>query len=518
MNQKNLKNEIIEAFMKFFSDCENFIRKIKIPKKYIKKRLFYKYFENETLNRKEYDYDFKKFIDWYVFMNDEEMIDMIKIDSIEKCVNSLVKVKKIIDYGKNRYSTINNKSKLEAIIKSDLKHELILMFCYFKEYQEKFGINAEKYIQMKVDDLFSRTIFSKFCCRLINFNSQVEKIEIGNFIIRKPTIEEINDLMNNNKSFNSGIKAENIALAPWDENFSNFWLFFENNYQYKLIGRTNFLFDPKYVGIGVNCIKDLQDFIEELFLSLRLADINTGIRNYFFEEAFSVDHLKYKPWISYRYKYEDFGKNINVLGHGHNRKIEEKDVRQIKKIEILLNKYKKNPIEQISKALEHYSKTFDYNHDVNMFTELMIAFESLLSDKVEINKDIKKHEKELIKSIIELAPTIQNRNNFSKTKAKEVLGKIKYKYSLERMSKLLAFLIGSKDREEIKNALKAIMQSRNDLLHGNLEFNNDGMRKNIPILMKYLRLSLLKIIQLRNQGKLQCEKDNYYDFIYSLIQ
>jgi hypothetical protein len=59
---------------------------------------------------------------------------------------------------------------------------------------------------------------------------------------------------------------------------------------------------------------------------------------------------------------------------------------------------------------------------------------------------------------------------------------------------------------------------RNDLIHGNIDLNFAEISKKIPDLEEYIRLALLKIMDLRINNKLNCNKDNYFEKLKETLQ
>jgi len=206
----------------------------------------------------------------------------------------------------------------------------------------------------------------------------------------------------------------------------------------------------------------------------------------------------------------DFGK------FGNSFNLESKDIfpGDVKEINTLFRKlmlYKLNPLKQIDKALEHFFNSFEQNYSVYTFTELIMSLETMFNENIKVDQNKKL---DLIRKIREA----ENENI-----GLNVLEEYNNRNSIQKSIKMLNQLLypGKKDKSLNKFFLdyknNGCYKIRNDLIHGNLSLNSEEIIKKIPELEEYVRLAVLKLIDLRINNKLACKEDNYFKELKKML-
>jgi len=221
-----------------------------------------------------------------------------------------------------------------------------------------------------------------------------------------------------------------------------------------------------------NWIEIKNDF-KKLILAFRLYNGNyTGIRSIFINESFVYENDYFEPWRENPFLNSEFG-NFRKTSYSYNlisKEIYSDDVNGINALFEKLINYESYPLKQINGALDHFFKAFEQNYPVYVFTELIMSFETLLhKEKAEIHM--------AIKILNQLIPH-DNRKNLNKF---------------------------------FDNKNDGCYAIRNKLLHGDISLDYTEIRNKIPDLEEYVRLALLKIIELRINNKLNCNEENYFE-------
>lgn len=200
-----------------------------------------------------------------------------------------------------------------------------------------------------------------------------------------------------------------------------------------------------------------------------------GIRSLFVNKSFVYESDRFEPWREYPFLNSDFGhfrKYCYSLDF-KSKEIQSDDVKGINNIFGDLMLYEQNPLKQIDCALDHYFEAFEQTYPVYIFTELIMAFETLFHKDKTTSNDTS------INILNQLLPP--------EKRGKEVK---KFFYN---------------------NDNNGCYQVRHGLLHGDINLDSTEIRTKIPDLEEYVRLALLKVIELRINDKLDCNEENYFE-------
>jgi len=255
-------------------------------------------------------------------------------------------------------------------------------------------------------------------------------------------------------------------------------------------------------------IKIIAEF-KRLILSLRLYNGNyIGIKSIFIKKSFIYEGDVFNPWIERPFidaKFSDFRTNRPSFDIKR-KEIFSEDVSGISTIFSNLMLYEQKPLEQINKALDHFFQAFEQTYPVYIFTELIMTFETLFNEQIKVDPN---ETLELIKKI---------READTDKKGQKILQKYQNKNSIHKSIKMLnQLLYPEKNNKDLNKFFhdaqnkNGCYQIRNNLLHGNLSLDSAEIKKKIPDLEEYVRLALLKIIELRINDKLDCNEENYFE-------
>lgn len=448
-----------ENLIVFFCDCEKFLAKSNLQN-------FQRYKAEYQIRQKSLFQDFKYNIEWISVKNHFET-DLKKIESINHCVDNLMEYFGLIDSIEDVENCRNWR-----------KWELVSLFFRYKELQDEVELSIPEYVTLLIKGVWSKSIYLKTTAQLIGFKTKLKEIKIYNFTIRLPTEGELNRIIHDNEwnlvKISNLIDITSFSLNILDD--SHFWVFMET--QQARLENIHTLYSL-YPQIEPNYSSDFSKIIAEfkrLILSLRLYNGNyIGIRSIFIKKSFIYEGDFFEQWMEYPFlsaKFSDFC-NINLSFSLKRREILSEDVKEINTIFSNLMLYEQNPLKQIDCALDHYFEAFEQTYPVYIFTELIMAFETLF------HKDKTTSNHTSINILNQLLPP--------EKKGKEVK---KFFYN---------------------NNNNGCSQIRNYLLHGDINLDSAEIRMKIPDLEEYVRLALLKIIELRINDKLDCNEENHFE-------
>ncbi|WP_158498954.1 hypothetical protein [Methanosarcina barkeri] len=400
---------------------------------------------------------------------------MKNIESINFCVESFIKYFGLPCANKKLYQSDN----VVENSQDEYKQQLVFLFFKYKELQEEINISIPEYVTLLIKGVWSKSIYFKTTAQLIGFKTNLEKIKIHNFTIRLPTNEELNRIMNDhewsflNISYPSDIASHGINIIQ----DTHFWAFMETQ-QNRLenldaLYTVRSLYTHRELLYDEDNIKIIPEY-KRLILALRLYNGNyTGIRSLFIKKLFIYEGDLFEPWREYPFldaKFNDFRKNRFSLDLKR-KEITSEDVTKINTVFSKLMLYEQNPLKQINKALDHFFQAFEQTYPVYTFTELIMAFETLFHKDKTTNTGT----------------------------------------SINILNQLLPPEIRGKKVTKFFNNNNGCSQIRNCLLHGDINLDSAEIRKKIPDLEEYVRLALLKIIELRINDKLDCNEENYFE-------
>jgi hypothetical protein len=258
---------------------------------------------------------------------------------------------------------------------------------------------------------------------------------------------------------------------------------------------------------------------KKLILALRLYNGNcVGIGSLFIKKSLVDEGIDFEIWREYPFLDVKFG-NFMSLSHFRSRiiilksnEINSHDIEEINTLLSNLMLYDLNPLEQIDKALEHFFYSFEHNYPVYIFTELIMSLETVLLENVKADPDEKLN---LIRRI---------READDENTGLKILKEYNEKNSIPKAIKMLNQLLNPGRRNKQLNKFfldyenNGCYKIRNDLIHGNIDLNFVEIGKKIPDLEEYVRLALFKIINLRINNKLNCNKKNYFEKLKETLE
>ncbi|MFY1112167.1 MAG: hypothetical protein AB3K77_10870 [Methanosarcinaceae archaeon] len=429
-----------------------------------------------------------------------------KIESINRCVDNLIE-----------YFGLTGLADEQA--RNCYKWELPYLFFEYKRLQEEFNISITDFVTLLIKGIWSKSKYCKTNAQLVGFKSNLEKIKIGNFTIRMPTEGELNRIINDleKRSMYPISNPSDIASVSFRDG-SKFWVFAE--IQEKQLNHPP---TRRFLSHGYDLLDHYNSNIianfKKLILALRLYNGNCiGIESLFIKKSFTYEGNDFNTWTEHPFLNVKFG-NFSGL---HNcqtktiylqsKEISSHDVKEINIIFANLMLYDLNPLEQIDKALEHYFNSFEHSYSVYIFSELIMSLETILNEHVKADSD---EELNLIKKI---------RDADTEEKGRRILKKYQNKNSFHKTIKMLNQLLNPGQKNKNLNnffyndAKNGCYQIRNDLLHGNVNLDFPEIGRKIPDLEEYVRLTLLKIIDLRINNKLNCNEANYFERLNEILK
>lgn len=497
-----------ENLILFFNECDKFITNYNLQE-YLSYEVEYKFTRQSTVQR-ILSKGCKPKIQWILVRN-SFIEEMENIESINRCVDNCIEYFGLI-YNTNKPGF----AVTEQFVKNSRnfhKRELVSLFFRYKELQEESGISITDFVTLLIQGVWSESIYFKVTAQLIGFRTNLKKIKVCNFTIRSPTEEELNRIITDHERWSLYNITNPDDIASISFSFlhdTQLWVFMEAQYTrlkkphtISCLYQQNELYNNDYAKI----IFDLK----KLILTLRLYNGNyIGIRSLFIHKSFIYESNYLEPWKEYPFLNVDFGK------FGNSFNLESKDIfpSDVKEINTLFRKlmlYELNPLKQIDKALEHFFNSFEQNYSVYTFTELIMSLETMFNENIKVDQNKKL---DLIRKIREA----ENENI-----GLNVLEEYNNRNSIQKSIKMLNQLLypGKKDKSLNKFFLdyknNGCYKIRNDLIHGNLSLNSEEIRKKIPDLEEYVRLALLKLIDLRINNKLKSNEDNYFKELKKIL-
>lgn len=443
-----------ENLRAFFQDCEKLLENSDLQD-FREYEVKYKYTRQIGLFK-----ECKPQIKWVsVRKHFEEKVK--NLESINPCVDNLIEYLGLI-YNKGN--------------KSGRKWDLIYYFFEYKQLQTEFNLSIADYIEFLIKGSCSESLYFKTAAQLIEFKTNLEQIKIHNFTIRMPTDEELNRIINDHEKQNIHKISNPNDIAPVSLNSvlqsTQFWIFTETQRTRLKNPHVHNLYQGSELNKNVGNSEIIKDF-KRLILALRLYSGNyIGIRSIFINESFVYESTYFEPWIEYPFLNSDFGHfhNVSYSLDLESKEIQLDDVERINNIYQNLLLYEQNPLGQIGCALDHYFKAFEQTYPVYVFTELVMSFETLLhKNDTDIHMATKK--------LKQLVPRDKRKN-------------------------LENFFHNEKD---------GCYEMRNKLLHGDINLDFEEIRKKIPGLEEYVRLALLRMIELRIDNELNCNENDYFE-------
>jgi len=460
----------------FFHDCEKLLANYDLHD-FLRYEVEYKFKREKGLSQ-----DCKPKIAWILVRNHFEE-EVKKLESINPCVDNLLEFIGLAEFTNEQTGILVGEEKTKEN-RNLHKMDVIWLFFEYKKLQEKFNLCINDFVTLLIQGANSESIYLKTTAQLIEFKTNLEYIRIHNFTIRKPSADEINRLINDNEPWSMCKISNSDDIASVSANSvlqnTHFWIFVEAQ---KTRQRDPHILRRFYqtseFNKESNWIEIKNDF-KKLILALRLYNGNyTGIRSIFINESFVYENDYFEPWRENPFLNSEFG-NFRKTSYSYNLISNEIFLDDVNGINALFEKlinYESNPLEQINGALDHFFKAFEQNYPVYVFTELIMSFETLLhKEKTDIEMAIKK--------LKQLIPH-QNRKNLN------------------------AFFSNKND---------SCYDIRNKLLHGDISLDYTEIRNKIPDLEEYVRLALLKIIDLRINNKLNCNEENYFEKLKETLE
>lgn len=500
-----------ENLTAFFQDCEKLLANYDLHD-FLRYEVEYEFKREKGLSQ-----DCKPKIAWMLVRNHLEE-EVKKLESINPCVDSLLKFIDFAGFTNEQTEILVGKEKIEKKRNWHMM-DLVRLFFEYKKVQGKFNLCITDFVTFLIEGASSESIYFKTTAQLIEFKTNLDYIKIYNFTIRKPSEDEINRLINDNEPWTMCKISNSDDIASVSSNSvlqsTHFWIFME--------AQKTRLRDPHILrrfyqtsefNKESNWIEIKNDF-KKLILALRLYNGNyTGIRSIFINESFVYENDYFKPWIEDPFLNSEFG-NFRKTSYSlylNSKEIVLDDIKGISDLFEKLTLYKLNPLEQIDRALDNYFNAFEQNYPVYTFTELIMALETLLNEQIKVDPN---ETLELIKKI---------READTDKKGQKILQKSQNKNSIHKSIKMLNQLLypgkNNKDLNKFfhdEQKKNGCYQIRNNLLHGNLNLDSVEMTKKIPSLVDYVRLALLKTIDLRICNKLNCNKEDYFERLNEIL-
>ena len=236
-------------------------------------------------------------------------------------------------------------------------------------------------------------------------------LKINDIEIRKLRDEEKTEMMNNFEKGITNYDPLSIIHKDLSEDCSKYWA----------VGKIKFEYCKNFLEFGWISNKAqllIEKKINKLLNAFRLyKSIEVGIRNYFLKPLYTDNDETFQKWSYEIYKFGDFNqflrKDSGLFGRNcfqnFNYKLLNQDIKGVKETYELIGKYFENPIDQISIALNQFSRAFEQNRGVYIFTDLMITLETLLNNPSKINKIVSRINNKIIIAIgYEIDASIKN--------------------------------------------------------------------------------------------------------------
>lgn len=324
-----------------------------------------------------------------------------KISSLPEIQETLKNIYKILSY-----TGENNEEKNKIFD----KRILFDLFLRYKELNERNAIiTYENFSSYKAKKLISKEKTVHYRAPLIGLNLKgVDSVKINDFEIRKLSDSEKLEMMNN---YQEGDPLS-IVRPNFKQKRSEFWI----------IGKVNFKHAQKFRTAGF-VLNDTQLIIEDeintiLSLFRLYKSIEIGINIFYIKNSYTDNDGIFQKWNSEVYKFGDFGRlkrKEDGWGKGwflnFQSEIIDDDIIGLQEAYKLIEKFKKNPIEQISQALMKFSNAFEHNNVIYVFTDLMVSLESLLNNPKKVFELTKE---KIIKNLEETKNKIEETEDIEK--------------------------------------------------------------------------------------------------------
>lgn len=493
----------------FFHECEELLANYNLQD-FLRYEVEYKFTRQIGLLQ-----DCKPKIEWILVRNHFEE-EVKKLESINHCVYNLTEYFGLI-YATEKPGFVINEQFIKNSIDSR-KRELVWLFFEYKRMQEEFDLSISDFVTLLIKGVWSESVYFKTTAQLIGFRTNLEKIKIHNFTIRLPTDDELNRIIYDNERRHIFKISNPSDIASVGLSFlqgTQFWVFMETQ-QIRLenLHIIPSLYQQNELNKDNDISKIIKDF-KKLILALRLYNGNyIGIRSIFINKSFVYENNHFEPWREYPFLDSEFG-NFRKIRYSYDlvsKEIYSDDVEEINTIFRNLMLYEWNPLEQIDRALEHFFKAFEQNYPVYTFTELIMSLETILHENVKSNSEEKLN---LIRKIREA-----DNENIGLSILKEYMDRNSIQKSINMLNQLIS--PGKRDKRLNKFFLdyknNGCYKIRNDLLHGNLKLDSAEIRTKIPDLEEYVRLALLRILDLRINNKLNCNEQNYFEKLDEILK
>lgn len=489
-----------ENLIAFFQDCEILFENSDLQD-FQKYDVKYKFTRQKGLLQ-----DYQPKIIWKLVQNHFEE-KLKKLKSINPCVNNLIECFGLTS-NIEKAGFISN----EFVKKSRdwRKLELVDLFFKYKKLPEEIELSIPEYATLLIKGSQSQNIYLKITSQLIEFKTKLKEVKIHNFIIRIPTEEELDRIIYDNERnmFKISNPDDITSVGPSFLQNTQFWVFTETQQtRLKKLDTILRLYQKNELNKDIGNNEIITDF-KRLMLALRLYNGNyIGIRSLFINKSFVYESDRFEPWREYPFLNSDFGhfRKVCYSLDLKSKEIQSDDVKGINDVFGDLMFYEQNPLKQIDRALNHFFEAFEQIYPVYIFTELIMAFETLLNENI---KSTSKEEVNLIKEI---------RDANTEKKGLKILKKYMHRNSIQKSIDMLNQLLYPGEYNEDLNKFfspsyeNSCYRIRNNLLHGNLSLDSAEIRKKISDLEEYVRLALLKIIELRINDKLDCNEENYFE-------
>lgn len=379
--------------------------------------------------------------------------------------------------------------KLNPGIESN-KRELVRLYLIFRNWKEKYSISFDDFIDYWYEDIVinPKTEWIEYRACLIGLTCLKQKINYGSYSIDKLSDSEKMKMMNNARCCDFGSP---LAMAVGRDSLdNNFWIDFSEEESLSVGTKKIFLLGKA----RTYQVYGMPESLKNILLVLRLSTgMPVGIRSYYIRYSCTKSGLSFQEWQERFFNYGEFGKNFQLASHKVQTDISDEIVQ---KISNLLSDYKNKSVKQIDLALEHYFDAFEANLPIYCFTELLMAFESLLNEK-----PVYKYK--LVSRIIDV---VLHKNSIHHA--------IKLVVKILKPQKKKARMINKFFSPDPNG--KGCFKIRNDVLHGNEPLDSKLVVALLPDLKEYLRILILQIIQDQVQGHLNANDNSYYSQLEQL--
>jgi len=463
-----------ECLLAHFSMCDDYISNLDKDdlRKYYIGRSVYKIKESNDSKKVEHRCIPK--MSWMNFFWENTDI-FSNFETLDPCLDAIQNI-----YG---LMSLTNHSTNEIIQGEELKRSnhkswrwlITKIYFEYRDFKEESDISADIYIDGIIKGLSSDTINNSYSCRLIGFDSDMDNIEIGECIIKKPSLNTLQKFLKDAdiRLFPFTIPQE-VVFGPrmsllWPD-YIQYWLFFTE--ETERTRKYNFLSDirPIYT-FELNYGNIIHPILKRILLVFRLySGKHIGIRSAFVQTYFSEELRCQFPMEEVPFLYAEFGK-LRTLPDVRLDKIEDDDVLELNNIYMDLKKYESKPLPQIDLALDHFFMSFEHNIAAYRFADLFICIESLFKQNSDHSPDVKKR--------------------FSKFQGD--------------------------DEDNCYKLIDKCYDIRNDLFHGDIALNNKELLNKIPQLTEYVRISIQKIIYYRLNGQIIGDEKSYFKELFEVI-